>query len=229
MGYTTDFWGSVTIEPPLNEHEVSFLNDFAHTRRMARHKGAYYCLDTDNFGQNQADDVINHNGVGCVEDEWVDNPKHTPDLRYGEPGFEPRMMKVTLAEPICPPEFGTPAAQPGLWCQWVPGGDIGGDTAPHSLGWNGTEKFYDATEWMIYLIDNFLKPDAFATTEKGQELVALAGDPRLQHFTFDHVCNGVIEAQGEDSDDRWRIVVDNNEVEPQSPTVMWPSLPDHLL
>lgn len=46
----------------------------------------------------------------------------------------------------------TPAKQPGLWCQWIPGPD--GDT----IIWDGGEKFYSYVEWLRYLIDHFLKP-----------------------------------------------------------------------
>jgi hypothetical protein len=56
-----------------------------------------------------------------------------------------------------------------------------------AIKWNGTEKFYDGDQWMRYLIDTFIQP---------------AG----------HVVNGVIEAQGEDPDDRWDLVVTHNEV-----------------
>ena len=34
----------------------------------------------------------------------------------------------------------------------------------------------------------------------------------IRHFTFDHELNGVIDAQGEDDDDRWRLVVTGNTV-----------------
>jgi hypothetical protein len=34
----------------------------------------------------------------------------------------------------------------------------------------------------------------------------------LQHFAFDHELNGVIDAQGEEMDDRWQLVVTGNVV-----------------
>lgn len=84
---------------------------------------------------------------------------------------------------------------PGLWCQWVPGDD--------GLEWDQGEKFYEAEAWMAYLIDHFLKPDAEASK---------SDDPQFAEFTFDHVCNGEIYAEGEDSDDHWRLCVEDNEV-----------------
>lgn len=94
--------------------------------------------------------------------------------------------------------------QPGLWCQWVPTED---GTA---LVWDDGEKFYDSAEWMRYLIEHFLKPDARAKTEH-KPLFKSEVD-RFEHFTFDHICNGTIYAEGEDSSDRWKLVVTDNEV-----------------
>lgn len=53
--------------------------------------------------------------------------------------------------------------------------------------WNECEKFYSSAEWMKHIIDNILAP-------KGYTL------------------NGEIEAQGEDPEDRWRLVVKDNKV-----------------
>jgi hypothetical protein len=84
-----------------------------------------------------------------------------------------------------------PAGQPNLWCNWVPTDD---GTA---IEWNGGEKFYDASEWMAYIIDHFLKPGAAAPL------------PFLQK---NHTLNGTIDAQGEDRNDRWLLVVEDNRV-----------------
>jgi hypothetical protein len=88
-----------------------------------------------------------------------------------------------------------PAGQPGLWCKWEPVDDGSG------IEWNQAEKFYDATEWMRYLIDHFLKPGATAQ-----------GHPGFEHFTFDHVLNGVIDAAGEEEGDEWQLIVQDNTV-----------------
>lgn len=42
------------------------------------------------------------------------------------------------------------AGFPGFWCRWITDGD--------NLYWDGSEKFYDYTEWLDYLIKNFFKP-----------------------------------------------------------------------
>lgn len=145
MGYTTEFSGSVKIDPPLNEQEIEFLNKFSETRRMDRKKGPYYVNDTNDSGS----DIIDHN---------------SPD-----------------------------DSQPGLWCQWVPTDD---GTA---IEWDGNEKFYCSVEWMTYLIDHFLSPTAIAKTE-------------LEFLQANHIVNGKIAAEGEDSGDVWQLVVKDNKV-----------------
>ncbi|MFJ1706274.1 hypothetical protein [Kitasatospora sp. NPDC088346] len=100
-----------------------------------------------------------------------------------------------------------PAGQPGLWCQWEPTDDGA------AIGWNRHEKFYNATEWMAYLVDHFLRPGAHAQD-----------GPGFESFTFDHVLNGVIEAQGEESWDTWQLTVRDNEVSasgPVEPETVW--------
>ncbi len=97
-------------------------------------------------------------------------------------------------------------SQPGLWLQWVPTDD---GTA---LKWDGGEKFYDSEEWMRYLIDTFLKPGASLQGELLDRKTGWIYPSAFEHFAFDHVLNGVIRAQGEDVEDRWDLVVENNVV-----------------
>jgi len=84
-----------------------------------------------------------------------------------------------------------PEGQPGLWCQWMPTED---GTA---IEWDEGEKFSNSAEWMKYLVDHFLKPGCLAAAE-------------LPFLQANHVCNGTIEAQGEDAGDRWDLIVMNN-------------------
>jgi hypothetical protein len=164
MGYTTDFWGQVTVSPALNPAEVEYLRALASTRRMHRGNGPYFVKGTGFAGQGQDGDVLNYNA---------------PD-----------------------------PSQPGLWCQWVPTDD---GTA---IEWDGGEKFYESAEWMRYIVRLISeKPDAL-------ELVRMVkADERFEQFTFDHVVNGTIDAQGEEPDDRWRLVVTDNKVETQRASV----------
>ena len=149
MGYTTEFEGKITVEPPLSAEEIAYLKLFATTRRMDRTRGPYFVEGTGSYGQDHDSDILNYNV--------------------------------------------SPKGQPGLWCQWEPSED---GTA---IEWDGGEKFYDSEQWMKYLIDHFLKPNCLAKSE-------------LPFLQANHVLNGVINAQGEENDDVWRLVVEDNRV-----------------
>jgi hypothetical protein len=104
-------------------------------------------------------------------------------------------------------DFGrSPDGQPGLWCQWVATDDGTG------IEWNGIEKFRHADAWMAYLIATFLKPGAAVQKELAAPVPGRVYSDDLRHFTFDHQVSGVIEAQGEDPEDRWDLVVQANAV-----------------
>ena len=42
MGYNTDYSGSVTVEPPLNDAEIRYLQAFSETRHVVREEGPYF-------------------------------------------------------------------------------------------------------------------------------------------------------------------------------------------
>lgn len=75
---------------------------------------------------------------------------------------------------------------PAIWCQWVIGYQYA-EAGEHNcncvltperamkttrerisgelvLGWDGFEKFYEAEAWLMYIIDNFLKPEGYSIT-----------------------------------------------------------------
>lgn len=129
MGYSTEFFGSFSVSPPLTEKHITYLNAFSNTRRMKRNaeetsnrpdevraavglnvgdEGGYFVGESGFMGQNAGPDVIS----------------------YNEP----------------------PRGQPGLWCHWVPSNDGA------EIHWDDAEKFYFYTEWLAYLIEHFLEP-----------------------------------------------------------------------
>lgn len=158
MGYHTEFTGQVAIVPPLNPHEVEYLDRFAETRHLHRAHGPY---------------VVD--GRGLPADD-------------------------VLAPERPPPEL------PGHWCHWTP------SAAGDAVLWNGSEKFRHAEIWLAHLIDTFLKPGAAVTAELSDPVAGRFYPPAFHHFTFDHVLNGVIHAEGEEPDDLWRIDVRDNVV-----------------
>lgn len=90
-------------------------------------------------------------------------------------------------------DYNTPSeGQPGLWCNWIATPD------GKAIEWNESEKFYESAEWMKYIITHFLDTNPQAKTEL----------PFLQG----HTLNGTIAAQGEESEDRWDLIVKDNKV-----------------
>lgn len=64
------------------------------------------------------------------------------------------------------------------------------------LSWNGSEKSYEMEKWLAILIDKFLIPGG-------------------------HVASGTILAEGEDSNDVWKIVVVDNDVTVKRASLVW--------
>lgn len=69
-----------------------------------------------------------------------------------------------------------PKTQPGLWCQWRPTDDGLG------IEWDGGEKAYAMSEWLVYLLNRFLIPRGY-------------------------LLNGIVSAQGEERRDVWELQV----------------------
>ncbi len=193
MGYSTDFFGSLSLSRPTTIVEKNYLDKLADTRRMKRdvnklmelYKGEHgnpfandknnpddiygfkgeYFVGADGFkGQNGDDSVIDHNSAS------------------GEIGWEEYKGDWVLRDKLQTELNADKIKQPGLWLQWVLNED------GTELSWDGNEKFYNYTEWLQYLIAHFFEP-------WGIKL------------------NGEIEWVGEESNDRGKIVVVDNNVE----------------
>ena len=165
MGYHTDFWGEVRLDPPLTEEQREYLWRFANTRRMKR----------DNLKLAQ---------MTGLPPELADVAFGTDGEFYvGGEGFKGQESDDSVIDSNREPD-----TQPGLWCQWIPRND---GTA---IEWDGGEKFYEYTEWMTYIMENFIKP-----------------------WGID--ANGTIDWDGEESDDRGRIVVEHCVVKEQYATI----------
>lgn len=168
MGYTTDFTGEFTVTPALDPAQVVYLQAFNATRRMKR-DAAKTALIPDPKREAVRLPVGDEGEyfVGSTADFGQDR---TADiLDYNSP----------------------PADQPGLWCQWTP------DDTGTMIAWDGGEKFYDYDEWLVYIVDNFLKP-------------------------WGRVLNGDVEWIGEDSDDRGMLRVRDNVVKTVRAVISYP-------
>ena len=156
--------------------------------------------------------------TGCVR---IEPPLNAAEAEFLQRFADSRRMRyvegpyvVDESRPVTEDGYNLPSdGQPGLWCQWVPCEGVADDNRVHpaaALEWDQGEKFYESAEWMKYLIDHFLKPGAVAE-----------GQPGFEAFTFDHVVNGVIEAQGEYPDDKWKLIVNDNVVKTAQALITW--------
>ena len=131
MGYQTEFQGEFTLNKPLHRVHAEYLKAFAGTRRMKRDpKIAETLPDPIRYA---VDLPIGQDGeffVGNSNDNDFGQTNDKSVLDFNE----------------------SPETQPGFWCKWVPTAD--GD----AIEWDGGEKFYYYTEWITYIIANFLKP-----------------------------------------------------------------------
>lgn len=158
MGYHTDFFGTFTLDKPLAPAHRDYLKQFSHTRRM--------CRDADKAAQ-MADPLRLAVGLPIGTDGGYFVGGTAP---FGQ-GKDLSVVDYNLA----------PTGQPGLWCQWIPT-DLG-----DAIEWDGGEKFYHYTDWLIYIIDHFLKP-------------------------WGYVLNGEVTWEGEGADDLGQIIVTDNVV-----------------
>lgn len=130
MGYTTDFFGSLSFNKPVEEWLVKYINQFSEVRHMKRDVS----MIKEKF-PNWRD--LCFRGVLGVDGEYFIG---------GGMNFFNDPPDDTIVNHNMPPH-----TQPELWCQWIID-DYG------NLAWDGGEKFYEYVEWLKYLIDNFFAP-----------------------------------------------------------------------
>lgn len=158
MGYHTEFDGQFNLDKPLADNHKVYLEKFSNTRRMKRNAQI-----VSNFKDTVRDSV----GLPIGKDGGY---------YVGAKGFAGQDRDSSIVDFNNPPD-----GQPGLWCQWIP------NQEGTAIEWGGGEKFYDYSEWLQYLIQNFLKP-------------------------WRYTINGKVSWRGEDYSDKGSIVVKNNSI-----------------
>ena len=185
MGYTTDFEGSFKLSRKTTETEFNYINMISETRRMKRDVNKLMEIHKGEFGHP----TRTENPYGNEGEFFV-----------GGKGWAGQDADESVTD------FNTPPGQP----DFKVGSDFteswkesqrrikSGECQPslwcqwiltdkEELQWDGSEKFYNYVEWLKYLINNFFE-------EWGIKL------------------NGEVTWIGEDSNDRGKIVVEDNKV-----------------
>jgi hypothetical protein len=186
MGFSTTYLGRLDIEPKLNPAEVEWLTAYAEVDR--RHF-------TDPY------EVPMNPRAFLIEQEHKREERYRLEAqaRAAKPATSKRKRRATRTTPdpftTLTPGDGSP--YPHLDWKPCPTGCC--------LSWDSrTEKSRMAEPWLQYLIDHFLCPGALART---------SGRPDFADFTFDHVLNGTIAAERDDTRELWLIVCRDNEID----------------
>lgn len=184
MGYTTDFSGVFKTNRPLTETEMNYINKFSHTRRMKRDVNKLMELYKGEFGHpTRPDNPYGNEGEFFTgATGWAGQDRDTSIIDYNIPPGQTSFDGRDFNEVWTERQKLINEGK----CQpglWCQWTFSDNET----LEWDGGEKFYNYVEWLKYLINNFFE-------EWGIKL------------------NGTVEWVGEDSDDRGKIVVENNKV-----------------
>ena len=182
MGFSTRFLGRLDIEPPLNPAEVEWLKAFAELDRR-------YFTDAYDVPMNPRAFRLEQ-GAGRTTAAQGTTNAGQPVAAASVGGGLVGVNAFTTLTPL----DGSP--YPHL--DWTPCVD------GCCLTWDSrTEKSRMAEAWLQYLIDHFLRPGALARTSHR---------PDFAPFTFDHVLNGTIAAERDDTRELWVIQCSDNEI-----------------
>lgn len=159
MGYHTEFYGKFKLNKEMDEKLALYIEKFSQTRRVKRDPK-----------------ILEEMGLGKKEDFGIDggffvDEDLIEEKDKGNFGNDKSIVNYNLP----------PNGQPGLWCQWTI------DRERKNIIWDGGEKFYNAEEWLVYLSENFLKPNGY-------------------------FINGKILASGEEMEDIWALEAIDGEV-----------------
>ena len=135
MGYIIEFKGKFNLNKPLSEEHAKFLYDFSRTRHYER-------LFTD-------DDP---NGLFFTDPDGIFEPSWK-DLDFKEiciNGTPFDRKKYELSKWGCIDFNNITPGMPSFYCQWIPTEDR------NAIEWDKQEKFYNAKEWLEFLIKHYL-------------------------------------------------------------------------
>jgi len=170
MGYETIFKGEFWFDRPLSEAHLKYLTTFCETRRVKRDpkKLRDYSIETKDKKLLE-DPVRLAAGIlspGIDGEFFVGNTKNM--------GQDKDISTIDTNKP--------PSTQPDLWCYWSPTKD-----GTKIVMEDEILRFNYHTEWLIYIINNFIKP-------------------------WGYLMYGSMKWQGEEIRDRGVIRVRNNKI-----------------
>lgn len=187
MGYTTDFFGEFNLTPNLTKVQKDYLNKFSESRRLKR--------DVNKLMEHYKGEYGYPGRDGTPEEIYGKDGQYF----VGGEGFRGQDEESTIIDFNTPPGQLTYEERKGLTFeeqliiekQNIKSGEaqpglwcqwvVGDDI----MEWDGNEKFYEYESWLQYLTTNFFQP-------------------------WGVMVNGNVEFQGEDREDRGKIVMVDN-------------------
>lgn len=195
MGYTTDFNGELEIDPPLEPAQVEYLRAFNGTRRVKR--DADKAARLPDYRRDTVGLPIGPQGAYYVGSADDGNFGQNDDGSIVDGNTPPGAVNASDFYPKAPGKYDPDwyekyeKAQEMAVAEGAQPGLWCQWTVSEDgtlLMWDGGEKFYNYVEWLRYLVEHFFRP-------WGRKL------------------DGEIYWQGEDPDDRGKIVVTANEIQ----------------
>lgn len=191
MGYTTNFTGKFQLDRPLAPQHAAYLRMFSETRRMARDPAIAATLPDPI--REAARLPIGPHGTYFVGGNGDFGQEYDPSVLNNNhpPGLPGWNVSGESYEDH------RKACEAAVAAGAQPG--LWCQWVPSEDGtaieWDEGENFYEYTLWLRYLIENFLRP-------------------------WGYVLNGKVRFQGEDSDDRGAVIVEDNNVTHKEDTII---------
>ena len=140
MGYETILKGEFRFDRPLSEAHRKYLMTFCETRRVKRDPKKLRDYNVESNDETLLEDPVRLAAglpsPGIDGEYFVGNTKNM--------GQDKDISTVDTNVP--------PSTQPSLWCDWIPNEDGTKIVIDDIL------KFYGHNEWLVYIIENFIKP-----------------------------------------------------------------------
>lgn len=204
MGYTTEFTGIFLFNRQLTTTEKEYINKFSETRRMKRDVSKLVKIFKGEFGLPIIDEISPETQTHI---DFLENMGYQVNLT--------KVKKDRKKENRKPEEiygldgayfvggrgsFGQDRDDSVIDFNVPPSGQPGlwcqWETNGSHLGWNGSEKFYSYVEWLQYLIEHFFSK-------------------------WGVILNGEVTWEGEDSNDRGKIIVVDNVVSTKKAKIVY--------
>lgn len=133
MGYTTEFYGAIDIEPKVTDEFRDRFNSFTNDRHMTL---SYSTIEK--YDENPDSHTVDGKPVACSCWNWYFVP--TDDCK-----------EINYHDAV---DYDCPQDLPDVYCDWT-------ITDDSELVWNGNEKSYYMYAWLDILIDRVFKPKGY--------------------------------------------------------------------